>query len=180
MRDTECVQEKAAAREKAAREKAAAAPPPAPSATTTSFNEETFETTTTSNATGSGGGSKDAMVVLREWCQSTGHSTKDILLKLSALRANKQCFDSGRMDNTWASVPFGIYLSYDCSSQHRNMGVHISFVQSVKLDKWSPQNVLKMVVGGNGESVQFNVISNNSSPRVVFVVSSCSATFTNL
>ena len=66
-----------------------------------------------------------------------------------------QCFDSGRMDNTWASVPFGIYLSYDCSSQHRNFGVHVSFVQSVKLDKWSPQNVLKMVVGGNAKAKAF-------------------------
>ena len=34
--------------------------------------------------------SKDSMVVLREWCKSTGNGTKDILNKLAAQRANKQ------------------------------------------------------------------------------------------
>jgi hypothetical protein len=35
------------------------------------------------------------------------------------------------------------------------MGVHVSFVQSVKLDKWSQENILKMLVGGNAKAKAF-------------------------
>ena len=46
-------------------------------------------------------------------------------------------------------MTFGIYLCINCARKHRSYGVHISFVRSLTLDRWTPKQIEFMKQGGN-------------------------------
>ena len=61
---------------------------------------------------------------------------KKLFDRLLALPGNRFCADCGAKQPRWASTNLGVFVCIRCSGVHRNLGVHLSKVKSVNLDKW--------------------------------------------
>lgn len=72
--------------------------------------------------------------------------------KLRMKTDNRTCFECATRNPTWISLSYGVYLCLECSGEHRRKGVHISFVRSVELDKFSPDQMVQMALGGNAKA----------------------------
>lgn len=73
----------------------------------------------------------------------------EIFRELQSDKENFHCFDCKRSGAQWSSVNNSIFLCFDCSSQHRSLGVQTSFVRSTTMDSWTPVQLTMMSIGGN-------------------------------
>ncbi|XP_036306299.1 arf-GAP with SH3 domain, ANK repeat and PH domain-containing protein 1-like [Pipistrellus kuhlii] len=98
--------------------------------------------------------------------QSTGENsledlTKAIIEDVQRLPGNDVCCDCGSSKPTWLSTNLGILTCIECSGLHREMGVHISRIQSLELDKLGTSELLLAKTIGNNS---FNNIMEGNVP----------------
>ncbi|KAG8441646.1 hypothetical protein GDO86_010723 [Hymenochirus boettgeri] len=98
--------------------------------------------------------------------QSAGESsfedlTKAIIDDVQKTPGNESCCDCGSSDPTWLSTNLGILTCIECSGIHREMGVHISRIQSLVLDKLGTSELLLAKNVGNNS---FNEIMEGNLP----------------
>lgn len=77
------------------------------------------------------------------------------LAVVRSLPGNDKCCDCGRVNPQWASVSFGTVFCLQCSGIHRSLGVHISFVRSITMDSWTPDQLARMKAGGNARCNEY-------------------------
>ncbi|KAK3814159.1 MAG: hypothetical protein J3Q66DRAFT_33144 [Benniella sp.] len=74
---------------------------------------------------------------------------KQLLLQVRKIPGNEICADCRSLSPMWASVNHGNVLCIECSGIHRSLGVHVSKVRSLNLDKWETETVGLMLKLGN-------------------------------
>ncbi|XP_026723028.1 arf-GAP with SH3 domain, ANK repeat and PH domain-containing protein 1-like [Athene cunicularia] len=95
--------------------------------------------------------------------------TQAIIEEVRGLPGNRECCDCSAPDPTWLSINLGILICIECSGIHRQMGVHLSRIQSLSLDKLSTSELLlARNIGNSGfnKIMEVNLPSFSLKPTV--------------
>ncbi|CAB5204067.1 unnamed protein product [Rhizophagus irregularis] len=91
--------------------------------------------------------------------------TEKSMSRIKNLPGNDICADCKSKDPRWASTNFGNLLCIEeCSGIHRSLGVHVSKVRSLMLDKWEPESLGVMLKLGNSKTssiYEAKLVGNN-------------------
>uniref|UniRef100_A0A8C3AN58 Un-named sa1614 n=1 Tax=Cyclopterus lumpus TaxID=8103 RepID=A0A8C3AN58_CYCLU len=93
--------------------------------------------------------------------------TRAITDDIRRLPGNGSCCDCGAPDPGWLSTNLGILTCIECSGIHREMGVHVSRIQSLSLDSLGTSDLLlARNVGNSGfnEILEANLLSPSLKP----------------
>ncbi|NXL65430.1 ASAP1 protein, partial [Chordeiles acutipennis] len=87
--------------------------------------------------------------------------TQAIIQEVRGMPGNRECCDCSAPDPTWLSINLGILICIECSGIHREMGVHLSRIQSLSLDKLATSELL---LARNISNSGFNSIMEANLP----------------
>ncbi|XP_008303725.1 arf-GAP with SH3 domain, ANK repeat and PH domain-containing protein 1-like [Stegastes partitus] len=93
--------------------------------------------------------------------------TRAITDDIRRMPGNSSCCDCGAPDPGWLSTNLGILTCIECSGIHREMGVHVSRIQSLSLDSLGTSDLLlARNVGNSGfnEILEANLLSPSLKP----------------
>ncbi len=81
--------------------------------------------------------------------KTNDHYVESIITKVTKLKGNLKCCDCDADNAEWLSTNLGVLTCIYCCGIHRDLGVHISKTQSIKIDRLTSFQLIVASLIGN-------------------------------